>query len=99
MRSSCSSTAARPTTPAPPDPNLARADRHEQRYDAPMEPDRFDDVAFRMIEEPEPPSRPPRRRRRWLVATAASVVLAGAPAPRASALAGSGEQPPAVPPP
>jgi hypothetical protein len=62
-----------------------------------MEPDRFDDVAFRMIEEPEPPARPPRRRRRWVLASVATVVAAGALAAGASALAGSGDEPARAP--
>jgi hypothetical protein len=36
-------------------------------------PDRFDDVEFRMLEQPEPPERP--RLRRWTL-TALSAVLA-----------------------
>ena len=60
-----------------------------------MESDRFDDVDFRMIEEPE---RPPRRRRRGLAAVAAIAVAAGLAA-GASALASPDEQsaPPAAP--
>jgi hypothetical protein len=49
-----------------------------------MEPDRFDDVAFRMIEEPEPPKPGPRRRA--VVATAASLALVGMLAAGAPAL-------------
>jgi hypothetical protein len=49
-----------------------------------MEPDRFDDVAFRMIEEPEPPAPGPRRR--VAVATAASAALIGMLAAGAPAL-------------
>lgn len=56
-----------------------------------MDRDRFDDVAFRIVEEePEPPRpRRPRRMRRWAVAAGASVIVAGALAAGASALTGS----------
>ena len=62
-----------------------------------MESDRFDDVDFRMIEEPEP-ARPPRRRRRGLAAVAA-IVVAGGLAAGASAIASPDEPtaPPAAP--
>jgi hypothetical protein len=53
-----------------------------------VEPDRFDDVAFRMLEGPEPPRRPPRRRRRWLLGAAAAFLMTGALAAGASALTG-----------
>ena len=54
-------------------------------------PDRFDDVEFRMLEEPEPPRRP--RLRRWTL-TALSVVLAtGTFAGGASALTGEDAAP------
>jgi hypothetical protein len=58
-----------------------------------MEPDRFDDVAFRIVEstDEQPPDDVPRRRRRWLAAIAASALAAGALAAGASALTGSGE--------
>jgi hypothetical protein len=60
-----------------------------------MEPERFDDVAFRIIDGPE--QRPPRRRR-WLVALAGSVLAAGALAAGASALTSGDEAaPPAKP--
>jgi hypothetical protein len=50
-------------------------------------PDRFDDVEYRVLEEPEPPRRP--RLRRWTL-TALSAVLATATfAGGASALTGS----------
>jgi hypothetical protein len=60
-----------------------------------MEPDRFDDVEFRVLESPEPPPRPPRRRRhgRWAIAAAVSVVTAGALAAAASALTDKAEAP------
>lgn len=55
-----------------------------------MEPERFDDVAFRIVEGPEPPRRPPRGRR-WLLAFAACVLVTGGLAAGASALTGGGE--------
>jgi hypothetical protein len=59
-----------------------------------MEPDRFDDVAFRILESPEPPPRHPRRRhRRWVLALLASVVTAGALAAGASALTDKAQAP------
>jgi hypothetical protein len=61
-----------------------------------MEPERFDDVAFRIIDGPE--RRPPRRHRRWVLALAASLLTAGALAAGASALTGGDEAtPPAKP--
>jgi hypothetical protein len=52
--------------------------------------DRFDDVVFHIVEEPEPPRpRRPRRVRRWALAAGASVIVAGALAAGASALTGS----------
>jgi hypothetical protein len=60
-----------------------------------VEPDRFDDVEFRVLEEPDPP-RPPhiarRRRRRVVMAAALSVTAAGCLAAGASALTGPDEQ-------
>ena len=55
-----------------------------------MEPERFDDVAFRIVETPEPPRRPPRGRR-WLLALAAAFLTTGALAAGASALGGGDE--------
>jgi hypothetical protein len=52
-----------------------------------VEPDRFDDVAFRIVEDPLPPRRPPRARR-WLLAFVACVLVTGALAGGASALSG-----------
>jgi hypothetical protein len=52
-----------------------------------VEPERFDDVAFRMVESPEPPRRPPRGRR-WVLALVACVLTTGALAAGASALTG-----------
>jgi hypothetical protein len=56
-----------------------------------VEPERFDDVAFRIVEGPEPPRRPPRARR-WLVAAGACVLATGALAAGASALGGGGDE-------
>jgi hypothetical protein len=52
-----------------------------------VEPDRFDDVAFRIVEDPLPPRRPPRGRR-WALALVASLLVTGALAGGASALGG-----------
>jgi hypothetical protein len=60
-----------------------------------MEPERFDDVAFRIIDGPE--RRPPRRRR-WAVALAGTVLVTGALAAGASALTGGDEAAPAAKP-
>src|SRR4051812_29361874 len=63
-----------------------------------MEPDRFDDVSARILEDSPPPSRPPRRRRRWLLATVISLLAAGGLAAGASALtSGSAPAAPAAP--
>ena len=51
-----------------------------------MGPDRFDDVAFRMLEEPEPPRR--LRLRRWTLTALSAVLATGAFAGGASALTG-----------
>jgi hypothetical protein len=56
-----------------------------------VEPDRFDDVAFRIVEGPEPPRRPPRGRR-WLLALAVAVLTTGALAAGASALGGGDDE-------
>jgi hypothetical protein len=58
-----------------------------------MEPDRFDDVGFRILESPEPPPRPPRRRSRWALAAVAAVLTAGALAAGASALTDDAKAP------
>ena len=62
-----------------------------------MEPDRFDDVEFRVLESPEPAPRPPRRRRRrhgrWAFAMAVAAVTMGALAAGASALTDSAQAP------
>jgi hypothetical protein len=66
-----------------------------------MEPDRFDDVEFRILESPEPPPRPPRpprrRRRRSVFAIAVAAVTAGALAASASALTDRAEAPSKTP--
>ena len=51
-----------------------------------MGPDRFDDVEYRVLEEPEPPRRP--RVRRWTLTALAVVVASGAASAGASALTG-----------
>ena len=56
-----------------------------------MEPDRFDDVEFRVVERPDPPRRPPRIRRGAL-ALGAGLLAAGALAAGASALSGGENQ-------
>jgi hypothetical protein len=67
----------------------------------PMEPDRFDDVEFRVLESPEPSPRPPRSRRRrhgrLAIACAVSGVTALALAAGASALTDRAEAPTAKP--
>jgi hypothetical protein len=54
-----------------------------------VEPERFDDVASRVLEGPEPPQQPPRRRR-WMLVLAASAALTGGLAAGASALTSDG---------
>jgi hypothetical protein len=54
-------------------------------------PDRFDDVEYRVLEEPEPP-RPPRLQR-WTFAALSVVVATGALASGASALTGESAPP------
>ena len=56
-----------------------------------VEPERFDDVAFRVVEHPDPPRRPPRIRR-GVLAVGAGLLAAGALAAGASALGGGEEQ-------
>jgi heme A synthase len=60
-----------------------------------MEPDRFDDVELRMIEEPEDP-RGPRRATRWVLGIVAATLTAGTMAAGAWALTSSDDAP-AVP--
>ncbi len=52
-----------------------------------MGPDRFDDVEYRVLEEPEPPRRP--RLRRWTLTALSAVLATGAFAAGASAITGS----------
>jgi hypothetical protein len=47
-------------------------------------PDRFDDVEYTVLEQPEPPRRP--RLRRWMLAPLVAVLAGGALAAGASAL-------------
>ena len=54
-------------------------------------PDRFDDVEYRVLEEPEPP-RPPRLRR-WTLTALSAVLATGVFAGGASALSGSDPAP------
>jgi hypothetical protein len=58
-------------------------------YDRCVESDRFDDVDFRMLDQPEPP--PPRRGRRRGLLAVATVIAAGGLAAGASALASQDE--------
>jgi hypothetical protein len=60
-----------------------------------VEPDRFDDVELRMIEEPEDP-RGPRRATRWALGIVAATLTAGTMAAGAWALTSSDDAP-AVP--
>ena len=55
-----------------------------------MEPDRFDDVGFRIVEEPAPPPRRTSLRLRMALALSAWILGAGALAAGASALTGAG---------
>ena len=54
-----------------------------------MAPDRFDDVEFRFVEDPEPPRRPPSLRRRMTIALSTWILAAGVLAAGASALTDS----------
>jgi hypothetical protein len=56
-----------------------------------MEPDRFDDVELRVIEEPI--QRGPRRTTRWALAVIAGVLSAATLAAGASALTSAGSEP------
>ena len=58
-------------------------------------PDRFDDVEYTMLEQPEPPRRP--RLRRWMLVPLAAVLAAGALAAGASALTGEDPAPAPAP--
>jgi hypothetical protein len=57
-----------------------------------MDRERFDDVAYSIIEEPEPPKGPrrPRHVRRWALGAGAALIVAGGLAAGASALTDSG---------
>jgi len=56
-----------------------------------MDRERFDDVAYSIVEEPEPPKRRrPRHVRRWAVGAGAALIVAGGLAAGASALTDSG---------
>jgi hypothetical protein len=57
-----------------------------------MDRERFDDVAYSIIEEPEPPKGPrrPRHVRRWAVGAGAALIVAGGLTAGASALTDSG---------
>jgi hypothetical protein len=57
-----------------------------------MEPDRFDDVELRVIEEPVP-ARSPRRGTRWALAIVAGVLSAATLAAGASALTSAPPEP------
>ena len=56
-----------------------------------MGPDRFDDVEYRVLEEPEPPRRP--RLRRWTLTALSAVLATGVFAAGASALSGDDAAP------
>jgi hypothetical protein len=56
-----------------------------------VEPERFDDVAFRIVEGPAPPRRPPRGPR-WVLGIFAGLLAAGALAAGASALTSGGDE-------
>jgi hypothetical protein len=58
-------------------------------------PDRFDDVEYTVIEQPEPPRRP--RPQRWLLAPLASVLIIGSLAAGASAVTSDGSAPTLAP--
>ena len=59
-----------------------------------MGPDRFDDVEYRVLEEPEPPRRP--RLRRWTLTALSAVLATGAFAGGASAIGGDEAAAPAA---
>ena len=59
-----------------------------------MGPDRFDDVEYRVLEEPEPPRRP--RLRRWTLTALSAVLATGAFAGGASAIGGEEAAAPAA---
>jgi hypothetical protein len=72
----------------------------DKRYDPVVDRERFDDVAYSIIEEPEPPKEPrrPRQVRRWVLGAGAALIVAGGLAAGASALTDSGGKAKAPPP-
>src|SRR4051794_8250327 len=68
---------------------------YEPRYDPGMEPNRFDDVEIRIVEEPTPPAprRQPRRLGHAAAALTAAAVVAGTLAAGASALTSTAQAP------
>lgn len=71
---------------------MRRMNASDNRYDPGMDRERFDDVAYSIIEEPEPPNEPrrPRHIRRWALGAGAALIVAGGLAAGASALTDSG---------
>jgi hypothetical protein len=71
---------------------MRRMNASDNRYDPGMDRERFDDVAYSIIEEPEPPREPrrPRHLRRWALGAGAALIVAGGLAAGASALTDSG---------
>lgn len=66
------------------------------RYDPGMEPNRFDDVESRILEEPDAPRAPRRQQRRLghaAIAAVAALALTGSLAAGASALTSTAEAP------
>jgi hypothetical protein len=63
------------------------------RYDAGMEPNRFDDVESRILEEPIAPRRPQRRLGHAAIAAVAALALTGSLAAGASALTSTAQAP------
>jgi len=75
----------------------SRANQHDRRYDGRVEPDRFDDVSYEILEEPEP-RRPARTRGRRAVAVTGLTLAVGALAAAAAlAVTTPGSTPPAKP--
>jgi hypothetical protein len=73
---------------------MRRVDARDKRYDSVMDRERFDDVAYSIVEEPEPPRpRRPRHIRRWALGAGAALIVAGGLAAGASALTDSGGKP------
>jgi hypothetical protein len=71
---------------------MRRMNASDNRYDPGMDRERFDDVAYSIIEEPAPPRQPrrPRHVRRWALGAGAALIVAGGLAAGASALTDSG---------